>query len=689
VSGYLRTELWTDLACDGGTRVALMVPPYWRAPQVSRTVRGEGSCTISGDGRWPDLAELRLGRVVRIQMETASEFEEWRIRDVTVENSGTEQRVTVLCDDPLADLLRVPWVETDAAGVPYHQLLMAGTTAELVVDGELLPKASAAGFDWIAKGTIDPTQVFDLDVQDANGASIIAALQEPSRAPCEVQLRRNGTTNYLLDLLDSIGAAADPLYLRTGRNLERGSRALRGSEALTRARGKGASNGAHAGIAFAYWRVSAVDTITDKVTLEDPRGAPYPGPIGFDDQLNGLRVARLVSTYADVEVLDSSAAAQTITVADASPFSVGDLVEFRVATGVSGQRLDRLSNPAGEALYGAYTRLVERELINCQVNYVPNPWFSTWSSSGSPPDGWSRTVSGSVTSSRNTTDGRFGPYAWNHLSASGAGQLRLDSPAFKPYTGGSYNFWCWLYVTGLTYAGGTYSDPLVKLQIRDASTNSVLHEVEFNFVDGSDFQGVDQWLKLEIGAPDLSSATNGVYLTFLFTSVSGGTSWAYNTLVDAFGCAPAINGTVDVEGPGANDLWHALNSALLNPWPAEWRVDAIDLEQIDGAAFPFDKVTLGQLVYITDTQLGLTTTQRLLGYQRDYDPSRPNIELELGRLQTTLTDLLAPRPALPIGAIARQIAEQLANVLPEAAPTEQETLNTVVVGLRGAFRSIT
>jgi hypothetical protein len=211
--------------------------------------------------------------------------------------------------------------------------------------------------------------------------------------------------------------------------------------------------------------------------LEDPAGGA--GPIGFDDQLNGLYVAPIASSFSSQQISASVASTQRITVPSTAAWTAGTtLLRFFRTSGSSGERLISLAHPTRSLApsaggYGKVTRFADVPGVLGDANLLTNPFMSTWTNSANPPDGYTKIASGlTPTVSREASVIRLGAYSYKFvinqdtglyygpssgtaLNSASAGICGVYSPTARPFTtaGLSEVGHAWVKITSRTNGG--------------------------------------------------------------------------------------------------------------------------------------------------------------------------------------------------------------------------------------------
>ncbi len=268
------TELWNRLQADGGTRLGFLDLPV-RARRVRR-LGGEHRYTLAYPSSHRLAAQLVRRAVIReVVSADGATWREWVIE--SIQKSLLPDALIVLeCVSPLqAVLLNYPVSTPDGDGFVYTDTGAVQLAPSAVIDTFIRSNTPA----FVALGTVTPTALVDVGFSGDNALSGLRKLEEATGY--EKDLRRNGTTQYLIDLI-RIGATAAALYLRPGKNLRALEREEPG-DMVTRVNtilGAQGDNGP-SGIGSAYWNVAGV--AANVLTVAAIHGGP--GPIGFDTQL--------------------------------------------------------------------------------------------------------------------------------------------------------------------------------------------------------------------------------------------------------------------------------------------------------------------------------------------------------------------------------------------------------------------
>ncbi|MBP6670165.1 MAG: hypothetical protein KA180_12010 [Gemmatimonadales bacterium] len=437
-------EVWTDLQCAGGSALGL-IPDAVSLPET-RQIMGEDRLELSLPRNSAAWALLRERRALRVTFSDAT-FDEWRISELTeAREADGGLRSLVVAHGPDLDLGTLTTVRrAEADGSVSHTFEAVGLTVAQHLDTYILPSLSGAGASWFAAGTIDASAPVDL-VYDWTTPKT-ACFQLAEALGLEFRLRRNGTSQYLLDFLTQIGSSAPRLYLQAGKNLLQAQRQRSAVDMATEVACRGApEDGIYPTIAEALWEVASAPTATT-LRLVDPNGGD--GPVLEDDQLDGLYVRQWPSG-SWVLVTGSTLANHEITTASAHGIAADALVQF--ATSSTGAALTALSAPSAMATYGRTFRVLNRPDIPATVNALANPAMRQYTTgSNAPPDGWAIIPGCGLTAAN--VDKETTATRWRSGGASakvvttGDGQ-GVESPygtvgptAARPHASGYLGFW--------------------------------------------------------------------------------------------------------------------------------------------------------------------------------------------------------------------------------------------------------
>lgn len=618
---FLGLAIQTDVRCASGATVAVFPPQDLVACSAVLSPIEPESLTFIIPRSDPRAAECTPGRVVRTRFTGGTLDREWDI--VALGDDSNDDQLSVTAQPIALRLARVIYKGANSiTGAPEFAFSDAAAAVTAVIDNRILPAATAAGLTWIERGTVDSSAVVDLAGEWASAAEIAVALADPGRANGEWQLRRDGDTRYLLDLVNAIGSSAPVLRVRTALNLLEDRRKRDIYEAATRLYPRGSVDGEERTIAAHLWRVKTVVDGT-WLELEDIQGGA--GPIAYDDQLNGLYLAVMNSyTFASQAVADSVAATQRVQVASTAGISVGEWCRFFVGSGENGARVSSLRRPLAAVApsaggLGDRALILDRPALRGDCNLVPNPSMRVYTSPTAAPDGW--TVNAGTpanrTIAREATIIRDSPYTCR-LTTTGVTTLSIETADIPVWAiAGRRHFGAiWF---NLQAVPADLASALIFELITSGGT--VITELG-RWVRGSDGDvAVDSWIRFAPDVVNLEAVTSAVRLRVRVAatnSVDAASGWDV-----VFGPALLAEAEVpiqDIDYSGGTHLWQEANRALANVSSAirGYDLGVLDLERDDAAYFADYAFTPGGTIEVTDTDLGEVVSQRLLEYRPDY-----------------------------------------------------------------------
>lgn len=579
----------------------------------------------SGATEFTDRAAYIAVRKVLRVVQNATAYDEWRIVDRTIDrNLGT---ITLTCASMVSsDVSEGALVSrTDADGVVLYDFESVGLTPTEHINTWVLPALAAAGFGWITLGTITPTDELDLIFSWDTPLEVLLRIAAATKM--ELDISRNGTTGYKINIVAKVNAAAAQADLRFDKNTVNVIRDEDTIEMATRVFPKGAANSGenHATMARAMWEVGLISG--DLVALVDPAGGE--GPIQFDDQLNGAYLRKVNGTLVDVLDSFAIAPAHTVQLASVAGITVGDLIQFRANS--TGTDLTSLTNPVtvDPNLYGEKVAILDLPTISGANNVIPNPFMRAFT--GSLPAGW--TAVGSPTLTHQTAP----PY-----TALGDGSIKVsataDGQGVKSPAGAVYPTAANPYGSGYARAWVVSGRIRVELVITTPG-GAVIFPASTQAVASNTVVG--QWVDLGATGADLYAL--GATAVAVRVVQNGSTAAVF--YVDA-AQATAINYHEQlVEGSGGTRLWQAANEMLrTRSVPIiTYTVPLVDLEALDPVLWSESALVVGGPVRVRDDVIGVDFVSRILEVRRDYeDPSKTAIIIS--NRYDDLLDLLAARP---------------------------------------------
>ncbi len=653
---FARAEVWSTYASNAGARLAFfgkVIEPC----ELQETLQGDDRVTITCPADDQAVAFLVKRRVIRVVLSDAS-FTEWRIQSITKRHGDDGDAVTIVAVSPLYDLADATVIrEVLASGVPSFSVGLVQVTATEVIDNYILTQpefVSGGAYDYFARGTIEPTAKFDIEFSKATPLALLRAIAEAARnpttlQPAEIRIRRNGTTNYLIDILHEIGSTQPIADLRSKKNILEHEYTTDATEQVSVVIPFGSDDGLGepATIARAAWTLD--NGAANVFEITDPEGGP--SPVLEDDQLNGLYVVP-DGNGALIQIVDS-AAGNPATVTLASSAGITDGRQYELRANASDELLVEVSSPSALATYGRKVGPVDRSDLHGVRNLVRNPYFRTWTTPSNAPDEWTKAVSAGATFTQNT-DPLYTQYGGNSVKVSSGGvttfaQVTLSTDLFypRPMLGAS------LYSYRIRLFPKVWSGTariMVYLLAENGITQTATHVwVPTNFpFGGGDAIPIGNWIDIGLEGIDLSAFLAGAKLVVVIMvgdTVNPGSAELY------FDAAMVVQSptspSVWVEYSGANALWHAGNLALANNKDGvdAYEIDLLDRTRADGTAFPYEALVIGGTVRDTVPEQGINAQLLRIVSKRSNLLQPKNTSIEVATRQKLLSDLIGARPS--------------------------------------------
>lgn len=623
-----RLEVWSNLACAGGARLVVVRD----ATSIIASVKlvGISQLTVVLPLTSAAMASIAEGKVFRVD-ESDTSFDEWRISDVEQDTTTGLATITAMpIEQELGTRGEVVKL-VDGLGITYHNIDVVGLTPTQIITNYLTPALTAAGISWASIGTITPTWPVDVTIAWDTPLAVLTRLA--TLTTMEFQLRRNGTTGYLIDLIAAVGSSAPVADVRYRKNLAPGVKQVRTSQSqMTRCYPRGAEvDGVHGTMARARWKVTNI--AGSVITLADFVGGD--GPIAFDGQLAGANgtVQAYLRTIGGTltQVTASSKSAQTVTVASATGIAVGDRVQFRADS--AGHDLTWLDSPADRATYGLVVGVSDQPNVPATINLLLNPATRDWPSGTLPPN--YTLLGGTTTSAKETTITDLGGQSIKVVTlGDGAGVETALVPLDDLSSGNKY-------VSGFAHVYVQTGQVRVELVAQKADLSFVTYPAVTTPASSS---GTGVFLDLGAAGIDLQAlpAVN-VKLRIVQHGAVNSTFF-----VDATQVTVTSTQQPFVEGAGATQLWQAANDVLrLSGGPVvTYDAQLADLARLNSSVFGTDcAFVIGGTVRVTDARAAIAITTRVVGIDRDYQ-SLGQTRLTFSTNADDLTGTFA-RPAAP------------------------------------------
>jgi phage minor structural protein len=601
-----RAEIWSDLKANSGTHQTTVAKHELLRATLDENLDGKLELQLTLDRNSAAWSSVTNQRVVRLIYDTG-DVAEFRIMKPT-EGRSTLGAIgaTIKAQGILMDLNNGMVHRTEANGTQtlFYTLLNL-TRSDLVT--LIVAKAPA----YFAVGTITdgatvvPAFTFEFDTP-------LRALQElAAMEGLELAVRRNGDTDYKVDLLSQVGSGADQPEFRYRKNLQGVAREIDGAGVANRIYPAGGGDDAiRLSIGNARWRVNNVPSTTE-IDLDD-------NPIYEDDALNGKYIERADGTK--FQITDSAYTNQRITTGSAHGLNVGDLVYIRVNAG--GDQLVFVESPTSQAQYGVLVDVTQESDIPPVVNLAPNSTFSEWT--GSVPDEWSAIGTPTLSEETSALYTQVGGSAAKVIADAEGEGIQSDAFSINPTN------------------PNVYFSAFVMIYVASGEVEFYLdHSTDGRFpLEGADElaftneQG--KFIQLAIAGKEFPTGT-----VRLKVVARNGAATFY---VDAAQCTQTADNYPFYSGDAARALWaRGLLSLSDRAVPkVSYDVDVLDLTSADSAAWPYDAVTLGGTVLVEDEQLSLQVTTRAVSVYRDLVGAR-TIRLELSNRHEDIIDVLTRR----------------------------------------------
>jgi hypothetical protein len=616
-----RIEIWDELKCDSGAHKAnIPITDIFKA-ELREKIDGEAELTIQIKREntvvWTEVEELR---VLRIIYEDDS-VQEYRIsKPVEARGGAGDKLATITAESILMDLntqAMVYRVEADGTITLFYSLL--SQTRDDLVDHIIVNLPAH-----YAKGTISdsttvvPTFTFDHDTP-LKALRALAEVQD-----LELAIRRNGDTDYKIDLLDQVGSSATTPEFRFPKNLLGVKRSVDATELANRIWPGGGSDGAirlHPG--KARWEVTNVASLV--VTLAGT-------PIYRDNHLIGYYAETPDGSYWQID--DSDATAQTVTLQTGHTAQVGDLIWFRELNGSVYQELPYVEDAVSQATYGVVNAATEESDVPYVDNRAPNSAFRDWTSSY--PDDWEEYPSAS-------------------LQSSGYALTQNTLAEYTKVGGSSVKIVANAADEGIKVTTAITIDPVNPMIYYSGFAEVWVESGAVEFYWDHDEEGrfpeqghkeaaytteTDRFIRLEIAGKEYPTSVSTGFNNevSLYVVSKDGAATFY---VDAVQFTNSAGNYDFFEENAACELWRrafvTLDDRALPK--TSYDIDVMDLTAIDSTSWPYDDITLGGDVYVFDEELSIDTTVRCLGINRDLLTGH-NVRLELSNQPDDIIDIM-------------------------------------------------
>lgn len=354
---FVRIEISDKLKCQGGaTKLGVLYPTDLASAKDILAIDDQESLTFAfsrvdrSSGAVRPIVATLVARTIATVIWDDGSYDERRV-SLIEDGQAVGGLITVTCNPLILDLAEGAdsstgkgFVSTTSGCLRVYNYGVVGLTATQFWDTYVIPACPT----WVSRGTIDPTATipqltWDRLTPQALALQVRDTLRKMN-VTCELRLRRNGTTDYKLDLVTQVGSSATVPLFHPRSTLQSLKRRIDSTQQATRLFVTGQSDPSGvAGIpGRARWIVTNVDGANKKLTLADPNGGA--GPIAMTNQWANAYVVR-VSTGRSFQIQASDAAAQTVTLLALSTIAVGELFEIRLTEPLTNARVIATPSP--------------------------------------------------------------------------------------------------------------------------------------------------------------------------------------------------------------------------------------------------------------------------------------------------------------------------------------------------------
>lgn len=369
-------EVWSDYVAAGGNRVAVVPPNAIVSLSTTEKLDASDTGTLVLASIDSITAEIVPWRVLQLVTQSGT-VSEWRIIEVSRELSS----VTASLRGPLLDLDATAAITQPVAGRAEAAFSLAGQPLQTALNIALSVAPS-----YYQVGTIDASFAGAYVDIAANGWTALKALRgimqslKAQGITAELGLRRATNGTFYIDLVPALGAGAETLDARLGKNITQVTERLSAERYARSVVVLGTASNPPGIIGDAYFRITAKAGNVLTVAWPSDTG----GSVNLlTDQVTGWR---LIAQDGSTQLITASGGNQ-ITVSNSTAFGVGHLV--RLVTDTAGTRPMIL--PLANGTVERPTRTASINLTG-YTNFVRNPYLARWT--GGTPDDWS--VSGSI-----------------------------------------------------------------------------------------------------------------------------------------------------------------------------------------------------------------------------------------------------------------------------------------------------
>lgn len=646
-------DVWTDVVSNSGTNQSTFVEVF-AAEHIESLDTGSGArdrarFTVDpAEAAWSDVIQ---GKVLRANY-TDGDWDEFRVIALDTERGQSGVIGLIECEGIRFDLKRRAGLfeRLEVDGYADFSYQLNGLTPEQWVDEILLAPDMPAYF---SKGTISPTTVQTIPVATDTPYSALEELRELADAvdgPVDLDIRRNGTTDYKIDLTEK-GSSAEKAFIHGLKNLTAVRHRASSVEQVTRCYPVGGSADDSITMGDNRWTIAATATTTVDLTAD-----AIADPVRYADEFNNMYLER-VSDGANKQITDTVVANNRLTVGASHGFSASDEVSIRRDASLN--QLTYVEHPTSKTTYGLMVGTVERPDYPAVNNLCSSDIaFLSGTYTGGVANGWNAIGSPTLTEETASFYIKHGTKSQKVVAADTEGVI-TDAITVTPTTARPYlTAQAYIIVTALG-AGA-----VVRFQLEDV-TNTV--EYPADDITSAYTDELNRWTRIDI-SPGVNLQAASTTSVKLKVWADGGTATFF---VDAVQLSDRTRPPEEiVNGRVANALLHAAHDTLDEynlPLDAV-DVGLIDLNRVDDATWPNDEIVLGGTVTVVDPDVSLDLEARIIEVRRDL--------LNPGNTQIMVSE----RPADLQGLIGKKVRRRVRDLAP---PTGNSFLPPVNLDLDG------
>jgi hypothetical protein len=398
-----RAEVWTDLRCNGGVRVAVL--PLISCTTTEEIVGGLVSRQLRAQVPmgWIDSDELVVRRIICLVFDTTDTlWTEYRITSIE-DSLGEDGQYTILARGIEYDLGECNVVISATAGtlLSFAPLGTAKTPTQHITD---YLDASLPSY-W-GTGIVTPTTAVDVqygeDTPLSAGLKIAAAANaaEPSTYGTDfvISARAVGSSAYVVDLTEYNVSALIPALLQ-GKNLTGIRRVRKTDQETTRVV---VHDGDLSGLRRPHYVITTVSAGA-YIEVSDLRGGR--GPAREDDQFNTTGNYWIeLKNGTGHQITDTTQVSATVTrfaMTSTTGMVAGEW--GYLAMNSTGDDLAYVDSPSLQTAWGIKVGVLDG--VPHQTNLLANPDLRDWP--GTLPTGWVRAVGASADPVKETTVGKW------------------------------------------------------------------------------------------------------------------------------------------------------------------------------------------------------------------------------------------------------------------------------------------